>query len=256
MKLKAVIILFLICFKVLGQKQLEVFFDFNKDFPNSSSILEINEWISHNKNAEILQLQGYCDSIDTKNYNKKLAERRILNVQLLLEKSGMKFSQQLETFAYGKDFNQSKIQAENRKVIIFYNEPIIAPVESELTKKIRQSKVGETIVLPNIYFFNNLARILPKSETTLYDLRCVMDENPKLKIEIQGHICCITGEDLKDTSTARARAIYSYLIRNKIDRKRMTFKGFGSTRPIHPIPEKNLQEEEDNRRVEILIVDK
>lgn len=256
MKLKAAIVLFLICFNMLGQKQLEVFFDFNKDFPNSSSILEINEWIANNKNAEILQLQGYCDSVDTKNYNKKLSERRIANVQVLLEKSGMKFSDSLKTIAYGKDFKQSKIQAENRKVIIFYKEPLVLPLESELTKKIRQSKVGETIVLPNIYFYNNLSRILPKSEATLYDLKCVMDDNPKLKIEIQGHICCITGEDTKDTSTARARAIYSYLLRNKIERKRMSYKGFGSKRPIHPIPEKTLQEEEDNRRVEILIVEK
>lgn len=256
MKLKIIILFFLISIKSLGQKQVEVFFDFNKDFPNSTSILEINEWIDKNKNAEITKLLGYCDSIDTKNYNKKLAERRIENTQILLEKSGLKFSKDLEKIAFGKDFKQSKVQAENRKVTIFYNEPVILPVESELTRKIKNSNVGETIVLPNIYFYNNLSRILPKSEATLYDLRCVMEENPKLKIEIQGHICCIAGEDLKDTSTARARAIYSYLIRNKIDRKRMTYKGFGSKRPLHPIPERTPLEEEQNRRVEIMIVEK
>lgn len=256
MKARIAILFFLISLKSLGQKQVEVFFDFNKDFPNSSSILDINEWISKNKNVEIVRLLGYCDSIDTKNYNKKLAERRIENVQVLLEKSGMKFSKTLEKFAYGKEFKQSKIQAENRKVIIFYNEPQVVPVESELTKKIKQSKVGELIALPNIYFFNNLARILPKSEPTLYDLKCAMEENPKLKIEIHGHICCVLGEDVKDTSTARARAVYNYLLRNKIDRRRMSYKGFGSTKPIHPIPEKTLQEEEENRRVEILIVEK
>lgn len=256
MKLKIVIVFFLISIKSLGQKQIEVFFDFNKDFPNQASVLEINEWISKNKNVEIVRLLGYCDSIDTKNYNKKLAERRIENVQVLLDKSGLKFTKDLEKIAFGKDFKQSKVQAENRKVTIFYNEPQVLAVESELTKKIKNSKVGEHIALPNIYFFNNSARIVPKSNTTLYDLRCAMEENPKLKIEIQGHICCQTKEDAADVSTARARAIYSYLIRNKIDRKRMTFKGFGNTSPIHPIPEKNEQEEDENRRVEILIVEK
>ena len=83
-----------------------------------------------------------------------------------------------------------------------------------------------------------------------------MEENLKLKIEIQGHICCQTKGDVADVSTARARAIYSYLLRNKIDRKRMTFKGYANTRPIHPIPEKTPQEEDENRRVEILIVEK
>ena len=256
MKLKTVLLFFLISINSLGQKQVEVFFDFNKDFPNSASILKINEWISKNKNAEIIKLVGYCDSIDTKNYNKKLAERRIENVQILLEKSGLKFNKVLEKVACGKDFKQSKVQAENRKVTIFYNEPEVKIIESELTKKIKNSKIGELIALPNIYFFNNSARIVPKSDATLYELRCAMEENPKLKIEIQGHICCQTKGDVADVSTARARAIYSYLLRNKIDRKRMSFKGFGNTKPIHPIPEKTAQEEDENRRVEILIIEK
>ena len=256
MKLKILILFFLVSIKSLGQKQIEVFFDFNKDFPNSSSILEINEWIANNKNVEITKLLGYCDSIDTKDYNKKLALRRIENVQVLLEKSGMKFNKDLEKVAFGKDFKQSKIQAENRKVTIFYSEPQISPVESELTKKIKSSKVGELITLPNIYFFNNSARIVPKSQPTLIDLRCAMEENPRLKIEIQGHICCQTEGDKNNVSTARAKAIYNYLLRSKIDRKRMTFKGYGTTRPIHPIPEKTDQEEDENRRVEILIVEK
>ncbi len=256
MKLKIVILFFLVSFKSLGQKQLEVFFDFNKDFPNPTSILEINEWISKNKNIEITKLLGYCDSIDTKDYNKKLAERRIDNVHILLEKSGLKFDINLEKTAFGKDFKQSKIQAENRKVTIFYNEPTVLPTESEFTKKIRNSKVGETVKLPNIYFYNNSARIVPKSESSLYDLLCAMQENPKLKIEIQGHICCQMVNDLANISTARARAIYNYLLRNKIDRKRMKFVGYGVLRPIHKIPEQNQAEENENRRVEILIVEK
>ena len=254
MKSKILIIFFLISIKSLGQKQVEVFFDFNKDFPNAASILEINEWISKNQDVEITKLQGFCDSIDTKNYNIKLSERRIENVQILLDKSGLKFSKELHKVAFGKEFKQSKIQAENRKVIIFYSEATVLPIESELTKRIKSSKVGEYIALPNIYFFNNSARIVPKSEPTLYDLRCAMEENPKLKIEIQGHICCQTFGDPANTSTARARAIYNYLLRNKINKNRMTFKGFGTTKPIHPIPEKNTQQEDENRRVAILIL--
>jgi len=238
-----------------SQKQFEVFFDFNKDFPNQNSILAANEWIANNKNIEITKLLGYCDSIDTRDYNKKLAERRINNVYDLLEKSGLKINKNLERIAFGKDFKQSKIQAENRKVTIFYNEEIKKPIESELTRLIRNSKVGETIKLPNIYFFNNSARIVPKSQPTLNDLLCAMEENPKLKIEIQGHICCQLESDKNDVSTSRARAIYSFLLRNKIDRKRMKFKGFGITRPIHPIPEKNEEEADENRRVEILIIE-
>lgn len=253
-KVRLILLLFL---PLLGfsQKQFEVFFDFNKDFPNQSSILTLNEWIANNKEIEITKLLGFCDSIDTKDYNKNLAERRIESVRELLEKSGLKFNENLDKIPYGKDFKQSKIQAENRRVTIFYTEIPPKIVESEFSKQIRNSKVGETIKLPNIYFFNNSARIVPKSESSLYDLLCVMQDNPKLKIEIQGHICCQMVNDFNNISTARARAIYNYLLRNKIDRKRMTFKGYGVSRPIHKIPEQNQTEEDENRRVEILILE-
>jgi flagellar motor protein MotB len=35
----------------------------------------------------------------------------------------------------------------------------------------------------------------------------------------------------------------------------MSYKGFGTTRPIYPIPEKNEIEANENRRVEIMIVE-
>ena len=236
-----------------GQKQFEVFFDFNQDFPNSQSILKINEWLSQNKSIEVTKLSGYCDSVDTKNYNKKLAERRIENVILLLQKSGTKLAENLVRIPFGKDFKLSQIQAENRKVVIEYKEDE-KPVTSEFTKQIRNAKEGETIKLSNIYFYNNSARIVPQSQPILYDLLCAMEENPKLVIEIQGHICCQLVQDVGDISTARAKAIYNFLIQNKIDRKRMTYKGYGISRPIHKIPEQNEDEANENRRVEILIV--
>jgi hypothetical protein len=53
----------------------------------------------------------------------------------------------------------------------------------------------------------------------------------------------------------RRKAIYNYLIGQKINRKRLSYKGFGTSKPLHPIPEKSSQEEEENRRVEILIME-
>jgi outer membrane protein OmpA-like peptidoglycan-associated protein len=255
MKMKLVILLLFGSVLGLAQKQFDVYFDFNKDFPNQNSILALNEWMANHKDIEITQLLGFCDSIDTKDYNKHLAERRIANVKVLLEKSGLPFSQTLQQVAYGKDFKQAVVQAENRRVTIFYTEIQPKFTESELSIKVKNAKAGETVALPNLYFFNNSARVVPKSEIVLYDLLCILQENPKLKIEIQGHICCQTVVDKSDVSTARARAVYSYLLRNGIDRKRMKFKGFGVSRPIHKIPERNETEADENRRVEILILE-
>lgn len=239
-----------------GQKQFEVFFDFNMDYPNQQSLEKLNNWIEANNKAKVLKIEGYCDSVDTKEYNKMLSERRIENVLKLLKEKNIQFLSSIEMTAFGKDFKQSKIQAENRKVIIFYNEEEPEPIESELSKQIRNAQAGETIKLPNIYFYNNSARIVPKSNESLYELLCALQENPKLKIEIQGHICCQQVFDLNDISTARAKAIYNFLLRNKISKSRMTFKGYGTSRPVHKIPERNSTEEDENRRVEIMILEK
>ena len=238
-----------------AQKQFEVYFDFNKDFPNQQSILNFNEWKSSVKISEVFQIEGYCDSVDTKNYNKKLAERRIESIVKLLKSSSVKIAKDIKKIAVGKDFQQSQIQDENRKVIITYTEIQTEIPKSALYESIKNAKVGETIKLSNIYFYNNSARIVPKSEPTLYDLLCVMEENPNLKIEIQGHICCQLFSDVNDVSTARAKAIYNFLIRYKIHRSRMTFKGYGTSQPIHKIPEKTEVEANENRRVEVKIVE-
>lgn len=253
---KALILLLLITTNSFSQKQFEVFFDFNQDFPNQKSILDFNQWIVQNKNIEVLKLSGYCDSVDTKQYNKVLAERRIESLYQLLKENNVKVNQTLERNAVGEEFKQSKIQAENRKVTIFYREEEQKPIESQLTKQIKNAKAGETVKLPNLYFYNNSPQIVPSSIPTLNQLLAAMEENPNLKIEIQGHICCQTVHDIGDVSTARARAIYNYLLRFNINKDRMTYKGFGSSRPVHKIPERNEDEANDNRRVEVLIVDK
>lgn len=253
---KALILLLLIATNCFSQKQFEVFFDFNQDVPNQQSILDFNQWIIQNKNIEVLKLAGYCDSVDTKQYNKVLAERRIESLFQLLNENNVKVNQNLERNAVGEEFKQSKIQAENRKVTIFYREEEQKPIGSQLTKQIKNAKAGETIKLPNLYFYNNSPQIVPSSIPTLNQLLAAMEENPNLKIEIQGHICCQTVHDIGDISTARARAIYNYLLRFNINKDRMTYKGFGSSRPVHKIPEINEDEANDNRRVEVLIVDK
>lgn len=258
--LSILVIVLLFSLKIVSQESKDVYFDFNKDQLNSISQQDFLLWLTDNKNATITKISGYCDSVDSKNYNKKLAERRILEVIKLLEKNTNKFHPNFEKVAFGKDFLQSKIQAENRKVTIFYSNLEKLPesktsITNQLTEKIKNSKVGEIITLPNIYFFNNSARIVPKSQPILYVVLCAMQDNPKLKIEIQGHICCQPKNDINDVSTSRAKAIYTFLIQNKIDRKRMTFKGYGVSKPIHKIPEKNSLQEDENRRVELLILE-
>jgi outer membrane protein OmpA-like peptidoglycan-associated protein len=45
------------------------------------------------------------------------------------------------------------------------------------------------------------------------------------------------------------------LVNRKIDKSRLKYKGYGVSKPVYAIPEKNVEEENENRRVDILITD-
>src|SRR5207253_1987352 len=93
----------------------------------------------------------------------------------------------------------------------------------------------------------------------LYD---IMMTNPRLKIRVEGHVCCIRAgvPDALDEdsggfvlSTNRARAIQQWLIEKGIDPSRVTYVGFGKQRPI--VPNETTEEEaEKNRRVEVRVL--
>ena len=252
-------IVFLISCSIHSQEKLNVYFDFDKSELNGDAVRKINSWIAEGKEYQVVKLYGFCDWKGTNEYNDTLALKRVNEVYDFLLKSKIDVKNDIEIRGFGKNFDQSKIQGENRRVTIIFKEKKEVVVEKtnqeKLNDQFKNSKIGDLIKLPTIYFYNNSAKIISKSQPILYDLLCVLTDNPNLKIEIQGHICCKLPSEYEGVSTARAKAIYNFLILNKIDRKRLSFKGYGVTKPIHPIPERNAQEEEENRRVEVLIIE-
>mgnify|MGYP002777130836 FL=1 len=248
----------LIAFAQADADRVTVFFDFNKSDLTPEAVRSINDYLSAGKDVEVSKILGFCDWVGSNTYNDSLSLRRVAAVHDFLTKKQVRIRPDYEQKGFGEDFTQSEVQSENRKVVIVFSpmEKLATPPKIALTERIRQAKKGDVIKLENINFFNNSATIVPKSKPVLQELLCIMEENPTLKIEIQGHICCQSKADVNDVSTARARAVYNFLIRNKISRNRMTFKGFGISRPLFPIPEKSEEEADANRRVEIMIVER
>ncbi len=246
-----------------AQKKLDIYFDFDQFELNDAAVKKINSWIAEGTDYKVIKLYGFCDSKGTNSYNDTLALNRVKQVYKFLKDSDIEVQKSIQIRGFGEDFEQSTLQRENRRVTIIYldkNENSSTISKSDFPKEVLKNKMklakkGDLIKLDFIYFFNNSAKIVPKSEPILYELLCVMNDNPKLVIEIQGHICCKTPQQEDAISAARAKTVYNFLIRNKIDRKRLTSKGYGVSRPIHPIPEKNSLEEDENRRVEILIIE-
>ncbi|MGG7034269.1 MAG: OmpA family protein [Flavobacterium sp.] len=121
-------------------------------------------------------------------------------------------------------------------------------------KRLASAAKGDKLKVKNLNFVINTFAIVAESRPKLYELLYVLKNNPNLKIEIQGHLCC-NPVDKVDLSTQRAKAICNFLTSQGIERSRLSYKGFGSTMPIYPLPEKSEKERAENRRVEILIID-
>lgn len=242
-----------------AQDKIEVFFDFNKYDLNPTALTVLNDWILAQPDSKVLKIYGFCDWKGTNEYNDTLSLQRVQTVFDYLTEHKIEIDKDYLQKGFGKNFTQDKNQALNRKVEIVYSNEIAKVneviAEKNLSDKFKKAQKGDLVRLKNINFFNNSARIVPQSRTVLYDLLCVMQENPNLKIEIQGHICCQPSTAMDHISTARARAIYNYLAQNKIQRSRLTYKGYGVTQPLYKIPEQNETEENENRRVEIKILE-
>jgi outer membrane protein OmpA-like peptidoglycan-associated protein len=119
-----------------------------------------------------------------------------------------------------------------------------------LLKPIRE---GETIVLRNIFFETDSSRLLPESQAELNSLLDLLSRNPGLKIEISGHTDNSGGEAYNQTlSEKRAAEVYHFLTGKGIAAQRLSFKGFGASRPVadNSTPEGRAQ----NRRTEFRVV--
>lgn len=276
----------------IAQEQVSFFFDSDKFALNKTELLKLNQWLSSNKEVKVVGVYGFCDEEGTVGYNDTLAKKRIDNIFNII-KNKVKIRADFKTRNFGKLHSLSPIKAENRKVTLYYilpkdfvnEEKIIADkkevivekkkpkikfpdtyfyenpdgstvnikVDTVFMKKVSVADVGEKLKLENMNFYVDTFAIMPQSRSVMYELLIVMKNVPDLKIQVQGHICCVQ-KDFRDLSTQRAKAIYKFLEFNGIEKSRMTFVGFASTKPLYPLPEKNEAEREANRRVEIEII--
>ncbi len=292
-KIATVFILFITA-NLLAQEQVSIYFDSNKFELTKKEQNKLNQWILANNNNKIVAIHGYTDEDGTSGFNDTLAQKRVDFIFQNI-KDQIKIREDFKTLSFGEKFHQSENKAENRKVTIYYIFEKDIPRENEIlglkpevaveelpkpvidypeklifenpngTKsefkldrvfmnRVNSAKVGEKLKIENLNFIINTFAVVNESRGKMYELLLVLQNNPQLKIEIQGHLCCMPNDRL-DLSTQRAKAIYNFLVSNQIYPARLSYKGFGSTQPIYPLPEKNEAERAANRRVEILILD-
>jgi len=116
-------------------------------------------------------------------------------------------------------------------------------------------EVGARVSLDNIYFDFDKATLRPESKTQLNSIVDFLNENNKVKIQLDGHTCSIGREDYNQKlSEARAQAVKDYLASQGIKEKRLSSIGFGELKPLASNETETGRRQ--NRRVEFVIMDK
>ena len=108
-------------------------------------------------------------------------------------------------------------------------------VDSAVVKNIELQPIEKnaSIVLKNIFFETNRFELTPASLVELDKLVILLLENPTIQIEIGGHTDNVgKAETNLLLSENRAKSVVDYLVAKKIEARRVSYKGFGLTKPI------------------------
>lgn len=231
-------------------------------------------------------LIGYADNTGTDTINNPLSLERAKAVATYLQYMGIDTTDiELVTGKGAIKRNTQQSQLTDRRVDIIPSgfkvnapkETKTATVSSDIAslQKLTTIEKGQAVSLNNIVFAAGTPEILEESYPTLQALTRTLKENPKIKIRIEGHVCCNgsyenSKEMMKNRnrnslaeqarieqtlSDRRAYAVQKYLTSHGIDQSRLSCLGFGTKVPLYEADGKTMNVHK-NRRVEIRIMDK
>lgn len=127
-----------------------------------------------------------------------------------------------------------------------------ADANVDLDINLQTIKVGRTEVLRNVFYDTDVFSLDKRSITELKYLVRFLNENKTVSVEIGGHTDNVGSEEHNATlSENRAKLVYMFLIDNKIDPKRLSYKGYSFSVPVadNATPEGRAS----NRRTEFKI---
>lgn len=215
---------------------------------------------------ETIEIFGYCDDRGKDEYNYILSTQRANTVKDKLLSHGIKNKIIITIEGKGRILidddvldNIPEVRSKNRRVDVVVNyksilieELKIPGVYSSIPKN---PIVGDRIYLDKLLFDRGSSQLLYPARKELDRLAKQLHKFKNIEFEIQGHVCCTPsfqkeaidrGTKKRELSINRALAVYKYLSLKKIKKDRMTYKGFGNSRPLGKGPLLD-------RRVEIVI---
>lgn len=155
-------------------------------------------------------------------------------VAMTVKKKGYVYSTQLVTIKEKENEEDKKTTAnktENVKTAIKKTSGL--PPKAEVKVEIKPVKSGEKYVLKDINFATNQYDLSSTSKKIIDEFVQFLKDNPSVKVAIYGHTDN-EGDPQQNLvlSENRAKAVYDYLLETGIVAVRLTYKGFGATKPI------------------------
>jgi outer membrane protein OmpA-like peptidoglycan-associated protein len=158
------------------------------------------------------------------------------------EKAAYYYIDQVRLIKHRESNKEEEIEIEKPKVKL----DSVPGVQEKEDEKFELEKIDRdsSVILKNILFEFDKAVLLPESYKELNKLFAFMQENDPVSIRIEGHTDNIGSHEYNmELSLRRAEAVGNYLIKKGIDPERLTWKGYGKTRPV------SLNKTDEGRRL-------
>ncbi|MFN0276560.1 MAG: OmpA family protein [Chitinophagales bacterium] len=125
--------------------------------------------------------------------------------------------------------------------------------EQEQDIEIVPLKEGQILSLDNVFFDANRATLKEISKTQLDQMSAFLVENKNIYVEIGGHTNGLPEDDFcQKLSDARAEAVSEYFIDKGVSADRVTWKGYGKTKPV--ADNITVEGRKKNQRVELKVI--
>ncbi len=136
-----------------------------------------------------------------------------------------------------------------KNIAIDYDKPFLVNIA------LQPIDTGISIELKNVFFDVDKFDLKPESKTELDKLVNFLTKNKTIKIEISGHTDSDGNKKANQLlSQNRAKAVYDYVIKASIVANRLSYKGYGDSKP--KVPNTTAENKAMNRRTEIKIIGK
>jgi outer membrane protein OmpA-like peptidoglycan-associated protein len=222
-----------------------------------------------------LWLIGYADEVGGSKENLRLSKARAGTIKKYLIQSGFMGGRITLVSGKGESGASTAFGAEgnphDRRVdivrgpisahAIVTTVPATEPIAAAIAIDVSKVAAGQSLKLDRIYFVHGTHSIKSESQSALEALHQSLNVNPKVRVRIEGHVCCqadgmdgVDGQTMtQNLSVNRARAVRDYLVEKGISADRLEYEGFARRRPIYEV-EENEEQMQANRRVEIRIL--